>query len=83
LNSTKIHNTVGGADREAVPLRPPVTQGMAHIFVERVLKQEMDMVDTGSSGSKTVGVGGSQCEINLHKVPARASSAGREVRDKE
>jgi hypothetical protein len=43
----------------------------------------VDIVSAQGDGSSAVRVGSSQGKINANKVPVRASSASREVRDEE
>ena len=57
LNVAEFHNTIKGADREAVPLRPPASTRMTHSFIGRMLEQELDVVDAGGGRVDTVRVG--------------------------
>jgi hypothetical protein len=83
LNSAEFHNAVERADREVIPLWPPATARVTHGLVGGVLKQELDMIDAGGSRVDTVRVSGSEGVVDANEVPARASSAGRKIRDEE
>jgi hypothetical protein len=54
LDITKIHNAVMRADGKPVPLRPPMTQRVAHGLVWWALKEKVDVVDAGCGTVITV-----------------------------
>jgi hypothetical protein len=83
LDGAEFHNVVDGVDREAIPLWPPAAPRVAEGFIRRVLKEELDMVDAGSSRVDTVGVGSGQGGVDTNEVPAGTSSAGRKIRDEK
>ena len=58
LDGAEFHDIVDRVDRKMIPLRPPATPGVTEGFVGRVLEEELDMVDAGSSGFKAIGVSG-------------------------
>ena len=58
LDVAEFHDVVDRVDSETIPLRPPATPGVTEGFVGRVLKEELDMVDAGSSGVEAIGVSG-------------------------
>ena len=59
LDVAKFHDAVERADRESVPLWPPAATRMTHSLVGRMLKQELNVVDTSGSRVNAVGVRGS------------------------
>ena len=83
LDGAEFHYAVKRADRVVVPLGPPTTQRMAHVFIGRMLHEEVDVVDAGSMGIDAVRVGGGENVVDTNKVPARASGTGRKIRNKE
>jgi hypothetical protein len=56
LDGAKFHDTVERTEREAIPLRPPTTQRVAHRRVRWMLKQKLDMVYSRSVGVNAVRV---------------------------
>jgi hypothetical protein len=58
LNGAELHDSVDGVDREAVPLGPPTAPRVTQSFVGWMLEEKLNVVDTGSIGVDTIGVGG-------------------------
>ncbi len=75
MNGAELHDSVDGVDREAVPLGPPAAPRVTQSFVGWMLEKELNVVDTGSIGVDTIGVGGCQSRVDTNKVPTGPSSA--------
>ena len=45
--------------------------------------KKVDIIKSGQGGLQAVGVAGSLCEVDLHKVPAWANGAGGGICDKK